>query len=307
MFPACGHDFHIVCLLAAASFLVTARSTWSGVIVFLFQPAEEAGDGAKSMVADGLYDPKRFNCPIPDFVLGQHVAPLPAGTMSVKKGTAMSSSDNYRITIPGSGGHASMPHMCIDPIVIAAHIIVRLQTIVSREVPPDETVVITVGSLHAGQAENVISDNAIFTINIRAQSEEWRMKTIEAVKRVVRAECQAGRCPQEPSIKQLSSIPLTVNDPDVTAVVTRAFSDHFGTRLLSNVPNALGSEDFSILASAVNRPYCFWFWGGVDTKAIAAKEGLAVNHSPRFAPVIQPTLTTGTETLVVLALTILSK
>lgn len=161
---ACGHDFHITSLLAAAETLIAAQSEWSGTIIFLFQPAEERGCGAQAMVDDGLYDTAKHACPIPDVVLGQHVFPLQAGKTGLKPGPLMSAADSFKITIYGSGGHGSMPHMTIDPVVIASHVVVRLQTIVSREVPPDETAVVTVGALQAGSTENVISDEAVIKI-----------------------------------------------------------------------------------------------------------------------------------------------
>ncbi|ETN41873.1 uncharacterized protein HMPREF1541_03812 [Cyphellophora europaea CBS 101466] len=302
---ACGHDMHLTALLAAGEILIRAAAAWSGTLIMLFQPAEEAGDGAKGMIADGLYDPRKHACPIPDIVLGQHVAPLPAGTLTVAPGVVMCSSDNFQITIHGHGGHGSMPHACIDPLVIASHIVVRLQTIVAREIPPDQTVVITVGSLHAGHAENVISDEAVLKVNIRAVSAEWRARAIESVQRVVRAECEAGRCTRPPDIEAMSSLPATDNDATTTASVEAAFGAYFGPRLLKNLPRALGSEDVSELATAVHRPYCFWFWGGVTPEKLEEKP-LVVNHSPFFAPLIQPTLRTGAEALAVAALTFLA-
>ena len=168
-------------MLAAAETLVSARSAWSGTCIFLFQPAEELGVGAQAMVDDGLYDESKHACPIPDIVLGQHVLPLPAACVGTRAGTFMSAADSFKITIFGSGGHGSMPHRCIDPVVIASHIVVRLQTIASREVPPNETAVVTVGALQAGSAENVISDEAVLKVNIRTVSAEWRDRILASV------------------------------------------------------------------------------------------------------------------------------
>ena len=306
---ACGHDFHIASLLATAETLVAARTTWSGTCILLFQPAEERGSGARAMVDDGLYDKGKHACPLPDVVLGQHVFPIRAGTIQSKPGPIMSAADSFKITIFGSGGHGSMPHRTIDPVVIASHIVVRLQTIVSREIPPDETAVVTVGALQAGSTENVISDEAVLKVNIRTVSNRWRDHILESVRRIVKAECVAGNCPKEPIFEPTSSFPLTSNDREVTAAVAKSFDAHFGKeKHKSNMKNALGSEDFGILGSSIDRPYMFWFFGGYSEEDWERFEGnVPVNHSPYFAPAIQPTLTTGVDALIVAALTFLGK
>ncbi len=310
---ACGHDFHITSLLAAAETLIAARSTWSGTLIFLFQPAEERGLGARVMVDDGLYDSSRHACPVPDVVLGQHVFPLQAGKTATRAGPIMSAADSFKVTIYGSGGHGSMPHRTIDPVVIASHIVVRLQTIVSREVPPDEIAVVTVGALQAGSTENIISDEAVLKINIRTVSVEWRERILASVKRIVKAECLAGNCPKEATVEPTSSFPLTINDVEVTGAINKAFSSYFGSNHDPNIKNVLGSEDFGILGSSVDRPYCFWFFGGHDEKMYdelvkkGEEQNIPVNHSPFFAPVVQPTLTTGVDALVVAALSYLGK
>ncbi|KIY02143.1 uncharacterized protein Z520_02281 [Fonsecaea multimorphosa CBS 102226] len=311
---ACGHDFHITSLLAAAETLIAARETWSGTIVFLFQPAEERGCGAQTMVDDGLYSADKHACPIPDVVLGQHVFPLQAGKTATRAGPVMSAADSFKVTIYGSGGHGSMPHRTIDPVVIASHIVVRLQTIRSREVPPDETAVVTVGALQAGSTENVISDEAVLKINIRSVSVEWREKILASVKRIIKAECLAGDCPKDPLIEPTSSFPLTINDDRVAGEINNSFTAYFGEENHDpSLKNVLGSEDFGILGSSIGKPYCFWFFGGHDPNMYAemVKKGdehkIPVNHSPFFAPVVQPTLTVGVDALVVAALTYLGK
>jgi amidohydrolase len=311
---ACGHDFHICSLLAAAEALIAARAKWSGTIIFLFQPAEERGLGARAMVDDGLYKSDKHAVPIPDVVLGQHVFPLQAGKTATRPGSVMSAADSFKITIYGSGGHGSMPHRTIDPVVIASHIVIRLQTIVSREVPPDETAVVTVGALQAGSTENIISDEAVLKINIRTVTTEWRDRILASVKRIVHAECLAGNCPKDALIEPTSTFPLTVNDPATVRTINESFTAYFGEENHDgNAKNVLGSEDFGILASSVDRPYCFWFFGGHDPKMFeemtAKDEGhrIPVNHSPFFAPVIQPTLTVGVDALIVAALSYVGK
>jgi amidohydrolase len=291
--------------------LLKARESWAGTLVFLFQPAEEHGDGALKMVADGLYDPKRHACPLPDIVLGQHVGPIPAGVVAAQAGTVMNSSDALKITVFGRGGHGSMPHRCIDPVVIAAHIIVRLQTIVSREVPPDEVAVITVGSVHAGEKENVISDKAVFKISIRSNVEEVRMLVLESIHRIVEAECSAARCEKPPTIEHMLSIPVVRNAVAVDNHLKPGFASFFSGRFLGAEKGALASEDFSILATSIDKPYYFWFFGGIDQKQWDERakanelDKIPVNHSPFFAPAIHPTLQTGGDALVVATLTYL--
>jgi amidohydrolase len=308
---ACGHDVHVVCLLIAAEALITARRAWAGTVVFLFQPAEEAGDGAKGMVIDGLYETSRHNCPIPDVVLGQHVAPIRAGIVTSKTGAIMSSSDSLKITIFGRGGHASMPHHCIDPIVIASHIVVRHQTIASRAIPPDEVAIITVGSIHAGEAENVICDHANFTVNIRTLNDEVRLTVLNHIQRVINAECEASFCDKPPQIEHHMSIPTTSNAGDVEVRLEQTMKEIFGQAFMVAPKSSLASEDFSILASSIGKPYCFWLFGGTDPDlwdsmtAQGKADKIPINHSAEFAPVIDPTLQTGGDAMFAAALTFL--
>lgn len=310
---ACGHDMHITCNLAAADTLLRARQEWSGTIIFLFQPAEERGCGAQAMVDDGLYDLTKHACPIPDVVLGQHVFPLPPGAVVTKSGAVLAAADSWRITIYGQGGHGSMPHRCIDALVIAASIVVRLQTIVSREIPPEEIAVVTVGSLKAGDAVNVIGDEAVMQVNIRTISHKWRTVVLDGIKRIVKAECEAGRSPKEPLFEKLNSFPLTSNDDKITETVGKSFTAHFGHAFQVIGMPVSGSEDFQILASAVNKPSMFWGWSGSGTEAWekhkidGTLDQVPVNHSAYFAPALHPTLDTGIDAMVVAALTFVGK
>ena len=315
---ACGHDMHISCMLAAATTLHAAREHWHGTLIILFQPNEERAGGAKAMIADGLYDVKKHACPSPDIVLGQHVMPYPAGTVGTRVGSFASAADSFRVTVYGRGGHASQPHVTIDPVVMAAHIIVRLQTVVSREVDPNDAAVVTVGSVQAGETENIIASEAVIKINIRTTRSETRTKVLAAIKRIVQAECDASGAPKEPLWEPTSSFPFTINDEAITNKLAEAFSKQFGDNHDANSAPLGGSEDFSILATeAPNKeggkgvPYSYWYFGGSDPSKFknlmeaGQLDQLPINHSAYFAPVIQPTMKTGVETLVVGALTFL--
>lgn len=317
---ACGHDMHVSSMLAVATTLHAAQEHWKGTLVILFQPNEERAGGAKAMIADGLYDPEKHACPIPDVVLGQHVMPAAAGTIGTRVGPAASAADSFRVTIHGRGGHASQPHMTVDPVVIAAHIIVRLQTVVSREVDPNDSAVVTVGSVQAGMTENIIPSFAVIKINVRTWSPAAREKVLAAIKRIVKAECEASGSPKDPELVSTSQFPFTVNDKDVTQRISEAFTKQFGTSHDPDSPPLGGSEDFPILATeAPNRnggkgvPYCYWTFGGTNpTKWNEASErgnlqqDVPINHSAHFAPVIQPTLTTAVDGMVVAALSFLT-
>jgi hippurate hydrolase len=301
---ACGHDVHVTCLAGAAQLLADGRDHWAGTLVALFQPAEETGDGARGMVEGGLAD----LIPTPAVALGQHVMPLPAGQVSALPGPALSAADSMRITLYGRGAHGSMPQAAVDPVVLAAMIVVRLQTVVSREVAPGDTAVLTVGSIQAGTKSNVIPDQAVLQLNVRTYTEATRTITLDAIRRIVRAECQASGCPKEPDFELFDRFPLTDNDTATTERVESAFTEFFEDRE-KPVGQQSASEDFSDIPIALGVPYTYWFIGGIDADRYdkAAQAGrvaqdIPVNHSATFAPVIQPTLDTGTQALVVAAL-----
>jgi len=305
---ACGHDVHVACLVAATEVMVANREHWSGTLVALFQPGEETADGARGMVEDGLVD---LVGPV-DVAMAQHVLPLPAGTLGTRSGPVLSAADSMRITLHGRGAHGSMPQASVDPVVLAASIVTRLQTVVAREVAPGDTAVLTVGSIQAGTKSNVIPDQAVLLVNTRTYDEQVREHVLAAIERIVRAECEASGCPREPELELFDRFGLTDNDPAVTERVATAFADHFGDRA-GQLPQQSASEDFSDIPKAFSAPYTYWGIGGIDpdTYRSAAAAGriaqdIPVNHAADFAPVVDPTLDTGTEALLVAALAYLA-
>ena len=301
---ACGHDMHVTAMIGALERLVATTDEWSGTVVVMFQPAEEYGAGAQAMIADGVLD--RY--PKPDIVLGQHVTPLPSGTVGVRPGTQMAASDGLTVTLFGRGGHGSRPHSTIDPIVMAAATIMRLQTVVSREIDPRDVAVVTVGSIHAGLKNNIIPAEAKLELSLRYPDEAARERVLEKVERVVRAEAAASGATEQPTIVTDHTLPPTINDVDATARITAAFRREFGEGAVVDPGMFTGSEDVSWFARESGAPLVYWFWGGVDPQkyADAAAAGtierdIPTNHSPFFAPVLQPTLNRGVENLVVAA------
>lgn len=298
---ACGHDMHVTWLVGAATAFAGARDAWCGTLMVLFQPAEETGAGAQAMIDDGLFT--RF--PKPDAILGQHVVPMPAGIISVRSGVTTAAADSLQITLFGRGAHGSMPQVSIDPVVMAAATVMRLQTIVSREVGPSEGAVVTIGSLQAGTKENIIPDEAVIKLNVRTFDEGVRSRVLAAIERIVNAEAMAAGAPKPPEITWLDRYSTVTNDDGATARVHAAFSAYFGDDHLPDAPPASASEDFGSFGVEWHAPSVFWFTGGTDPDAFAKAEAagelakMPVNHSALFAPVVNPTIRVGVEALVV--------
>ncbi|GAA2434766.1 M20 family metallopeptidase [Streptomyces macrosporus] len=301
---ACGHDMHVTCLIGCARLMARAKDAWRGTFVALFQPSEENGDGAGAMIDDGL----TAKSPRPDVVLAQHVLPYPAGYVGTRSGPFLSAADSLRITVHGRGAHGSMPEAAVDPVVTAAMIVVRLQTIVSRELAATTPAVVTVGGIHAGTGPNVIPDSAVIQLNVRTYDDASRTHVLRAIERIVRAECEASRSPKAPEIERTVTFPPTVNDEAPTRRVAEAFAAHFGDDA-HTIDLQTASEDMSEIPKAFGAPFTYWGIGGTDPDlyARAAENGtiardVPVNHSPAFAPVVQPTLDTGVSALTVAAL-----
>src|SRR6185437_9732858 len=300
---ACGHDMHVTWLVGAATLLARAREGWRGTVMAVFQPAEETASGAQAMIDDGLF--KRF--PRPEVVLGQHVMVGPAGNIGGRTGVITSAADSLQIRLFGRGAHGSMPQASIDPVVMAAATVLRIQTIVSREVAAAESAVVTVGSLQAGTKENVIPDEAIIKLNVRTFDEDVRKRVLAAIRRIVNAEAAASGAPRAPEITPLDRYSLVVNDPAASKRVVDAFRRHFSVDRVRETGPAPASEDFGSFGAEWHAPSVFWFVGGTDpdryakAKADGTVNEIPTNHNPRFAPVIHPTLETGVEALVVAA------
>jgi amidohydrolase len=298
---ACGHDMHVTWLVGATTLLAQARERWRGTVMAVFQPAEETGTGAQAMIDDGLF--QRF--PKPDVVLGQHVMVGSAGTISGRAGVITSAGDSLQIRLFGRGAHGSMPQASIDPVVMAAATVLRLQTIVSRELAATEAAVVTIGALQAGTKENVIPDEAMIKLNVRTFDEGVRQRVLAAITRIVNAEAAASGAPKPPEITPLDRYALVVNDAAANQKVGDAFRQYFPDGHVEKTLPTSASEDFGCFGAEWKVPSVFWFVGGTDAeiyakaKAAGRLNDLPTNHNPRFAPVIQPTLHIGVETLVV--------
>ena len=300
---SCGHDMHVACLIGATSLFAKSRDPWKGTLMAVFQPGEETAQGAKAMIDDGMF--KRF--PKPDVVLGQHVMSLPSGNIDWRAGVVTSSADSLQIRMFGRGAHGSMPESSIDPVVMAASTVMRLQTIVSREVSPTDSAVVTIGSLQAGTKENIIPDEALIKLNVRTFDEGVRKRVLAAIERIAKAEAAASGAPRPPEIAPLDQYSSVKNDPNATKKLVDAFLENFLAGSIEQTKPTMASEDFGCFGAGWDVPAVYWFFGGDDPAvyAKAKKEGklssLPTNHNPAFAPVIHPTLETGVKALVVAA------
>ena len=294
---ACGHDVHVACLLGACERLAESPDTWSGTLMAVFQPAEELGSGARAMIDDGLFT--RFGTPA--VVLGQHVAPLPAGLIGLHVGAAFAAADGLKVTLHGQGAHGSRPEASVDPVVMAAAMVLRAQTIVSREIPAGETAVVTIGTLHAGTAVNIIPDRAELGFSIRTFSTDVRAQVLAAIERIACGEAATAGAPRPPDVELDYSFPAVIND-EAACARTRPALESVSPVIVDPGP-VTGSEDVGLLASAAGAPCVYWLLGGADPAGfdgattigeIAARsKDLPSNHSPMFAPVIEPTLSAG--------------
>ena len=303
---ACGHDMHTTALLGALATLA-AQDDWTGKILAVFQPAEETGGGARAMIEDDLF--ARFGNP--DVVLGQHVGPLPAGAIGLRAGASFAASDALDITLYGRGGHGSRPEVTVDPVVMAAAVVMRLQTVISPDIAGTDVAVLTVGSIHAGEAPNVIPDSASLQLSIRSYDTAVRDRMIAAIERIVRGEAAAAGADREPRVELLYELPAVFNDADAVARVGAAMQSELEGIMVIDPGVITGSEDVGRFAEAAGVPCVYWILGGADPAHFAGLASVAEitervmslpsNHSPQFAPAIMPTLGIGIRALVTAA------
>src|SRR5450755_2208624 len=290
---ACGHDLHMAALLGTAEVLARSKNTWHGTLMLIGQPAEETIGGADGMVRDGLFT--KF--PKPDVAVALHVGnELPAGMASITPGIYNTNSDSVRITIYGKGGHGSMPHTAIDPIVIAARTILALQTIVSREVKPGEMAVVTVGYIQAGTKNNIIPDQAEMGLTIRTFKQDVRKQILTAITRIAKAEAAAGGATREPLVERYEGTDAVYNDPALAERLRAPLEAVLGKKNVISEGPISPSEDFSYFIEQ-GVPGFYFSLGGADpekyTEAKAAGTHLPSNHSPLFAPDVDPALRAG--------------
>lgn len=301
---ACGHDMHMTMLIGTLRYLEGHRDAWKGTLVAIFQPAEERGGGAEAMLNDGLF--RRF--PRPNYALALHVAAdRETGKIATRPGYALANVDSVDIVIHGRGGHGAYPHMTIDPIVIAARLVMDLQTIVSREMKPIEPAVVTVGSIHGGTKHNIISDECRLQLTVRSFSPEVRKHIHDAIRRKANAAAAASGAP-EPEIEFSDGTPALSNDPDLVARVLPVIGKAIGAGNVETADQSMGGEDFGRFGLA-GVPIVMLSVGAVEPERLAKlREGGALEpslHSPKFYPDIEPTLTTGVTALSSAALDLL--
>jgi len=292
---ACGHDIHMTSWLGAGRRLAETKDEWSGTLIMLAQPAEELGLGAPALLAEGLFE--RF--PTPDANIALHVsAGLPSGTIGYTEGFALAAVDSVDITVHGSGGHGAYPHTTIDPVVIAAHIVTGLQTLVARNVDPQEPAVVTVGSIKAGAKHNIISDRAEMKLTVRTYSDEVRTILLEGITRIANGQAATFGAPPPEVTFESDYIPSTYNDPALTTQSITAISAAIGADNVAPTPAVMGGEDFAHYSRTEEKIPSLIFWlGGVEPEKIASGEPLPSLHSPFFAPDADVAIPVGVDAL----------
>ncbi len=296
---ACGHDAHMALFIGAARVLAKLKDQWHGTLVFVGQPAEETGSGAKALLADGLYT--KF--PKPNFAIGFHDnAELETGKIAYVPGYVQANVDSVDITVRGVGGHGAYPHKTKDPVVLAAQIVLGLQTIVSRENNPLDPIVITVGSIHGGTKHNIISDEVKMQVTVRTYKAEVRKHVLDAIARVAKGMAIAGGFPEDKmpivKVEEDEFTPATYNNPELTARLAKDWKSVLGDGNVVQKDPTMGGEDFSEFSLPDHSiPACDFWIGAVDPAKIAASEKggepLPSLHSPKFAPVPEPTIKIG--------------
>ena len=310
---ACGHDTHMTAWIETARLMAARKGSWSGTLAMIGQPAEETGQGAKAMLDDGLY--ARF--PKPNYALAFHdMAALPAGKIAYASGPAMANVDSVDIEVRGVGGHGAAPHTTRDPIVLASAIVLRLQTLVSRENNPVEPAVVTVGSFHAGSRYNIIGDRAQLQLTVRSFTDEQRARLKEGIERMVKGEAIASGLPENlmPVVKfGVEHTPSLINEPGFTARVMEPLRERFGAARVAIAPPIMPGEDFARYRRADPahvQSVMFWV-GGERPEKIAEAERtgtpLPSLHSPFWAPDAEKVIGTAAEALTASAIRLMPK
>ena len=309
---ACAHDTHVTGLIGTARVLAALQDRWSGTLVMIGQPAEEIGAGARAMLTDGLYT--RF--PKPDYALALHTSSQqPAGEIGYGEGPFLASVNSLDILVRGVGGHGSAPHTTKDPIVLAAQIVVALQTIVSREVKPGTTAVVTVGTIHGGLKRNIISEEVKLELTLRAFDDKVMEQLVASVRRICAGTAQAAGVPADrlPVITVTpESSPVTSNDGPLTRRLAGVFSEWLGADRVRQTPPVTGAEDFTFFGRTAEKvPICIWWVGGTAPEKFAESKRTGIplpsNHNPGFAPVPEPTLKAAVTSMTAAVLDLLAK
>ena len=309
---ACGHDVHMASLVGAAALLAQAKDSWRGTVLLVCQPAEEAVGGAKAMVKDGLFT--RFGKP--DFCLGLHVDNrMPAGVIGVTAGPTFAASNSVDITVYGVGTHGSTPYRGVDPIVIASRIVTTLQTIVSREVNPLDSAVVTVGTFHAGTRRNIIPDEAKLELTVRTYKPEVQKQVLEAIGRIAKAEAAAAGAPKEPlvDLRPQDGSAVVISDPALTERLGSMLKKSLGAERVQVMEPVMGSEDFGVFGSEAGAPSIQFRVGTVNAELFAdakAKGRLLMlpgPHSAYYLPEEEATIKAGVELFTLSALEVLGK
>src|ERR1700722_9515690 len=292
---ACGHDLHMAAILGTAQIMARSKNTWHGTLMLIGQPAEETITGADAMVRDGLFT--RF--PKPDVAVALHVGnELPAGMASIAPGIYNTNADSLRITIYGKGGHGAMPQTTVDPIVIAARTILTLQTILSREIKPGEMGVVTVGYIQAGTKNNIIPDQAEMGLTVRTYKQDVRKQILAAISRITKEESEAAAAPKKPLIEHYEGTDAVYNNPALAQRLRVPLEAALGKDKVVIAEPIAPSEDFSYF-TAQGVPGFYFSLGGADPQKFAEAEAtgtaLPSNHSPFFAPDVDPALHAGIE------------
>jgi amidohydrolase len=293
---ACGHDVHMATLYGTAAIMAKHKDAWHGTLMLIGQPAEETITGAKKMIADGLFT--RF--PRPDVAVALHDENgIAVGQVGVTPGYSKAAADSLRITVYGKGGHGARPESTIDPVVMAASIVVRLQSIVAREIHPGDAAVITVGYIQAGTKNNIIPDHAEMGLTVRSYKPEVRQHLLAAIERIAKAEAEASGADKMPTVEKYESTGAVYNDTALTAHEEQVLASVVGKNNVVHEPPLMTSEDWAAYVEQ-GIPAFYYTLGVADPQKLAAAHAshkeLPSNHSPLFAPVYQPAIKTGIAT-----------